>query len=302
VFDDRQPFVAKGTLSQIDTDAVIRHFLGISGLLVGRLDSKVELGGAGTAPSLLEKTLDGFLEGGLKEAQLLGNDFFPSLLAPVVAKVNAATGGNQLLDLASPALRRFSDRAVAEVRTGLQIAKGAINLSRPVTFETARGPLKLEGRVLIGGHWDLSGVLSLSPEAATALTGQRLKIDRPVPIKLAITGPLAHPRVAPTALDEVARIYATAFAGSALESELGRRARGAVADRLPPAAAGPSADEVRAQAEAAAAARARSEAEARARVEAEKARMEAEARARAEEAKRAAAEQAKSKLRGLFNR
>jgi hypothetical protein len=303
LFDDRQPFTAKGMLTQIDTDKVITHYLGISGLVVGRLSSTVELGGAGTAPSLLEKSLEGFLEGGLQQAQLFGNDFLPSLLAPVIAKVNTLPHADKLLDLANPAFRKFNDRALAEVRTGLQIAKGAINLSKPVTFETTSGPVKLDGRVLIGGRWDMSGVLSLSPEAATALTGQRLKIDRPVPIKLAVTGPLAHPRVAPTALDEVVRVYATAFAGSALQSELGRRAQGALADRLPPAAQGTSPDEARAKAEAAAAeARARSEAEARVRVEAERSRLEAEARTRADEAKRAAAEKAKDKLRGLLGR
>jgi hypothetical protein len=309
LLDDRQPFSAKGALTKIDVDAVITHFVGVPGLLGGRLDSKVELAGAGTMPTLLEKTLEGFLEGGVQQPRLLGGSFLEALLGPVVAKVNGAPGVGALLDLANPAWKRLGDRAANEMRTGLQIAKGAINLRQPVTFDTASGPVRLDGRVLIGGSWDLAGVLTLSPEAATALSAQRLKIDRPVPVKLAITGPLARPRVAPTALDEVARVFAVAFAHSALKGTAAKGAqdvldRTGLGQRLPPAGAPASVDDARAKAEAMAAeAKTRSEAEAaeaRRRLEEEKARAEAAARARAEEAKRNAAEKAKEKLRGVF--
>jgi hypothetical protein len=311
LLDEREPFKAKGTLSKIDVDAVVTHFVGAPGLLAGRLDATVALGGAGTVPSVLEQTLEGFLEGGLQQAELLGGDFLASLLAPLALKVNALPGAGRLLDASGASFKKYSDRALAEVRTNLKIERGAVNLTRPVTFETTSGPVRLDGRVLLGGKWDLAGVLTLSPAAATALAGGRLAIDQPVPIKLAVTGPLAHPRVAPTALDEVARVYALAFARSAAGRAVHEKvAAGAkellgksgLADKVPAGAAPATVDEAKAEA-AAAEARAKAEAEeVRRRADEARAKAEAEARARAEEAKQQAAQKGKEKLRGLLGR
>jgi hypothetical protein len=315
LLDEEEPFQAKGTLSGIDIGAVATHYAGVPDLLAGRLDGKIVLGGAGTTPSLLQQTLDGILEGGLREVQFLGGAYLDALLAPLAAKVNALPGAARLLDTSNAAFRAFADRTVADVNANLKVAKGAINLAQPMTLHTRSGPLRLDGRVLLGGKWDMAGVLTLSAEAASALTGNRLKIDRPIPVKLTITGPLAHPRVAPAALDEVARIYALAVArsgvGLAVKEKLKGGAenaleRAGLRDKLPAT----SADDAKAKAEAeAAAARAKAEAqaqaeleEARRRSDEAKAKAEAEARARADEAKQKASEKAKDRLRGVLGR
>jgi hypothetical protein len=311
LLDDREPFTAKGSLKNIDIGAAVTHFAGIPDLLSGRLTGSLAVGGAGTALALLEKTLEGTLNGAMHEVQLFGGRFLEALLAPLAAKVNALPGAGKLLDTASAPFRKLTDRAVAETRTSLAFQRGTLTLARPLGFETASGPLRLDGRVLLGGKWDLTGLLTLTPAAASALTANRISVDQPVPIKLAITGPIAHPKVTPTALDEVAKIYALAFArsaaGQAVRAKLQSGAqellgRAGLRDKVPT----PSVDTAKAQA---AETRARAEAEAqaasaRARAQADEARAkaEADARAKAEEAKRNASEAAKAKLKGIFGR
>jgi hypothetical protein len=319
LLDEQEPFSAKGKLENIDAGAVITHFAGIPDLVKGRLTGNVELGGKGTTTALLTRTLQGLLEGQLADAELLGGDLLGSLFAPVAAKVNALPGAGKLLDPSADAFKKAVDKGLGTVRAALAFDKGAINLNAPLVLSTRSGPLSLDGRVLLDGKWDLTGVLTLSPAAASALTGNRLQIDRPVPVKLAVGGPLAHPRVVPTALDEVVRIYALAFTRSAAGQAARAKLEGAagsllqksgLADKLPAGAKVPSATEARAQAEAQLAeSRARAQAETaaqaeRTRLAAEEARVkaEAEARVRAEEAKRKAAEKGQEKLRGLLGR
>lgn len=316
LLDEKDPFKARGTLSKIDVGAVLNHFAGTPNLISGRLDANIALGGAGTTLELLQKTLEGILEGGLQQAQLFGGGFAEALLAPVVAKVNALPGASKLLDTSSASFKQLTDRALGEVRTNLKFEGGAVNLSKPIAFDTRTGPVRLDGRVLLGGKWDLAGALTLSPAAATALTANRLQIDQPVPIRLTVTGPIAHPRVAPAALDEVVKVYALAFARSAAGQAVKAKLQGGaqqvlertgIGAKLPAAA---SADEAKAKAAAEAAqARARAEAEAaaaseeaRRRAAEAQAKAEEEARAKAEEAKRKASEGAKEKLKGLFGR
>jgi hypothetical protein len=313
LLDDSEPFAAKGNISNLDLNAVISHFTGVPNLLGGRLDAKLALGGGGTAPAILEKTLEGVLEGGLQNAQLLGGSFADALLAPVAAKVNAIPGAGKLIDTSGAAFKKLSDRALTEVRASLAFDRGTLNLSHPVNLKTASGPIELAGRVFLGGNWDLGGQLALSPEAATALTANRLSFDRPLPIKLTVTGPITRPRVAPAAVDELAKVFAVAFArsaaGQALKGKLQTGAqevlgRTGLRDKLPVQAA--SVDEARGKAEAEAAqARARAEADAEAarqRAAEATARAEAEARARADETKRNAGEAAKEKLKGILGR
>jgi uncharacterized protein involved in outer membrane biogenesis len=283
LLDDEQPFKTKGSLRNIDLGMMIGHFTGVSDLVGGRLDATVGLAGAGTTKTLLERTLAGALDGSVKELRLMGGHLVEALLDPVAARVNALPGGSKLID--PEALGKMTDRAVSDLQASVAFDKGALTFARPLTIDTAGGPLRLDGRVLLAGRWDMAGLLTLSPRAASALTGNRLGIGQPLPVKLTVTGPIARPRIEPAALDEVVRIYATALARSSLAA--GARA---AASQVSPGAS-------------AAAEHARDLAEDSRRQAAEAAaKAQEEARARAEETKKSAAEAAKDKLKGLLGR
>jgi hypothetical protein len=312
--DEQAPFKAKGVLKDVDVNTVVSHFAGVPNLVKGRLNADIGLGGVGTTPALLAKNLSGLIDGRVLDGEILAGDMIQGLLEPIAGKVNALPGVGKLIDTSAGTAKRLGDRAVSEMRTVLKFTDGAMVLAQPLKADTKSGPLRLDGRVLLAGQWDLTGLYTLTPAAATALTGNRVQIDQPLPIRLSITGPIAHPKVAPAAVDEVAKVFIVAFtksaAGQALKNKLGAGA-GQLLDKsgLPgkiPGGAPTSVDDAKAKAEAQAAEqRARAQAEGerlRGEAEAARAKAEAEARARTEEAKRKAAEQAKEKLRGLFGR
>src|SRR5262249_30147514 len=76
-------------------------------------------------------------------------------------------------------------------------------------------PLTLRGQVFMDGRLDLQGAVQLSPEAASLLVGNAVKMTEPVPVALRVGGEWRRPSITPTELAHLAPRYATAYAQSA---------------------------------------------------------------------------------------
>lgn len=308
-----QPFDLKGKLTDLDIDQVIAHFGDGRGLMRGRLSAEVDLNGKGTEPADIQTTLNGLLSGKLVNAEFVPQDLLGPIAGPLAAAVQAPGFSTLLGSGAGKRVTTAADHQLGDLAGLARVANGALELTKPLAAKTPQGPLSLTGRVLLAGQADLGGTLTLTPTAATALTGGKVPITESVPVQLRITGPLRKPTITPTNLDVLAKTFARAYlqseAGRAFQARLGAGAnellnRTGLGGKLPggggDSAATKAAAEAAAREQAAKNAAQAEAARAQAAAQAEAARKQAEEQARqqAEQAR----QNAKSKLKGIFGK
>jgi AsmA protein len=248
-------------------------------LLDGRLDATVELSGRGLASKPLLQSLTGSLGGTVFGGLFKGADLVAGVTGPLAAR----------LPFAARALEgRGATPLGKALPFKLAVADGRARLLAPLQLDTGRGALSLEGTVGLDGTLDLPATLALTPEAVSALTLGKVRLDAPLPIGFRVTGPAWKPRLEAIQLDGAVK----ALAAQAAAQALGKA--GVDAAGLQQKAAG-----ARAEAEAQAAA---AQAAARARLEAEAARLAEEQKAAAEAARKKLEEEARKRLEGLFGR
>jgi hypothetical protein len=209
-----QPFALKGTVGGMDLGALLGLLAPGSRVLAGRLDGQIDLGGRGTAPAELARSLTGNLTAGVSGAELLT----AGLLGPVVHGLAQAVKVSPLARALAQGEQRIAalgDRRLGDLAAVVRFADGAMIITRPLEAHTPYGALTLGGRVPLDGSADLQGTVALAPEAVGTLVGARLDLAGPLPVEVRVTGPLRAPRIAPIHLDAPARVLAGAFARSA---------------------------------------------------------------------------------------
>jgi hypothetical protein len=292
--DDTAPVTAKGEIKDLDVAQALARFADKRNLLTGRLSANVDVTGQGTLPELLKQTLTGKLSGRLADAQFLG----ASLLEPVARALGEAADkvpGGRLRGLTDKVMAvAAKDRRIGTLGGALRFDGGAAELIKPLEGQTPHGAISISGKVGLDGAADMLAKLKLEPATVALLTGNKVTVSQPIPVDLAITGPLEHPRVRPADAAGLARV---------LVAELSRTAAGQVVKEkaqavLDKAGAGEARDKA-----AAAEADAKQKAEA-ARVEAEAKAAEARERAQQEATDQAqkAKEAAGRKIRGIIGR
>jgi len=235
--------------------------LGKRDLLDGRLDAKVALTGQGLSAKALLPSLSGNLGGALAGGVFKGMDIASAVTGPLAKKLPFAARAVEGAVAKGTSLGR-------ELAFSLTVADGKARLARPLSLDTGRGLLTVEGTIGLDGVLDLPATLALSPEAVSALTLGKVKLPGPLPIAFRLVGPAGSPRLEGLALDGAVKALAAGAAGAVLKE------------------AGVDVGAAKAQAEA-------KVAEARATAEAEAKRV-------AEEARKRLADEAKKKLKDLF--
>jgi len=201
-----QPVTLKLDLAGVAGKELI-GFLSKYDVLDGRLDAKVALTGKGLSAKPLLQSLNGSLGGLLAGGVLKGTDLVAGVTGPLSKK----------LPFAAKALEGGTGTSLGQsLPFELALAGGKATLVKPLSFETGRGALKLEGAFGLDGTIDMPATLALSPEAVSALTLGRVKVTEPLPIGFRLGGPAWKPRVEGLVLDGAVKALATAAATSVL--------------------------------------------------------------------------------------
>jgi len=180
-------------------------------LLDGRIDAKVALSGRGLSAKALLPSLSGDLGGLLAGGLFKGIDVASAVTAPLAARLPFVAKAVGSLAGKGTSLGR-------ELAFSLAVADGKARVTRPLTLDTGRGLLTLEGGTIgLDGALDLSASLALSAEAVAALTLGKVKLGAPLPIAFRLVGPAASPRLEGLALDGAVKTLAAAAAGAVLK-------------------------------------------------------------------------------------
>lgn len=312
--DENGPFHMVGKIEDLDLGAAVNYLANAGGILKGRFSGQSDVRGVGTTFAAMRDKLNGQLRGELREIEFSGGDLAQSLIKPLSSKLSFVKA-----DAALAATSAKAEKLNAHFKPmmgTIVIKDGAVDLKTPLRYLSSLGPLDLAGRAFLSGKLDMSGNLQINKVQASALVGNTVNLNESLPLKLGIGGTWMKPSVQILDLDRVAKVYAAAYAKSALQSSAGKAVAGTLdstglgktlekAGPLPTseaeAKAKADAERARLQAEAERQAQAaKQQAKARAREEAERAKQQAEHARR--EAERRAKEEASKQLKGLFGK
>ncbi|MCU1280134.1 MAG: asmA family protein, partial [bacterium] len=193
-----------GQVSGVDVAQMLARFSG-GNVMAGRLSAQLDARGRGTTVPELERTMTGTLVGDITQAKLLAFD----LGGAVASKLSAALP----FHLPTQKLEHAND--LGTVHGEMQFADGAIVLTKPLTANTAEGPLELRGRMFFDGRLDLTGTLQLSPAAASAMLANRVKPTAALPLSLHIGGDIHHPALGIGNISDVANTLVRSGVGLA---------------------------------------------------------------------------------------
>ncbi|MGZ6098232.1 MAG: AsmA family protein, partial [Myxococcaceae bacterium] len=190
----------------------------------GVFDGKIALAGKGTTLSAVEKTLDGHIDGNLKNGAFLGADLVSAVAGPL-AKV---------LPFATKAIGGTGNTSLGEnLAVALTVDNGVAKLAKPITVQLPQAGITLGGGVGLSGTLALAGTVALSPATVKTLTGGKVTPPEAIPIALSLSGPAWAPQISgldvkPAALT-IARLAGASTIRSLVgESDIGKAAAGAL--------------------------------------------------------------------------
>lgn len=155
----------------------------------GSFDSTTEARGTGSAWEAIRRTLSGESSVSLLHADWRKLNFEAAILSTVVDQLRAVRL------LAQPPKALPTGTKLGDVRQKLRIDDGWMNLEGPLKVRTTFGTATLEGRVALDQRLDLRAATQLPPSLLAELSGGKLKLKEPVPVKVSIAGTLSHPTV-----------------------------------------------------------------------------------------------------------
>ncbi len=204
------PFKVVARLKGISAEAAQALFTEKK-VISGVLDAELQLAGSGTSRAAIEKSLDGTLEGTLRDGAFHGKDLVAGVAGPLAGKLPFAKkfteGGSTSLGKALP----FS----------IKIAGGMARLEKPLSFETGQGKVELGGGARLDGTLEMPATVALAPEVIARITGGKVKPDAPVPLAFRLAGPASSPRIEGLSVDAAAKSLAGQAAAGALGKLLG---------------------------------------------------------------------------------
>ncbi len=273
-------------LTDVSANAILTQQANMPDTLTGRMSTEMDLGGKGLQWETIRDSLSGDLGLGIANGRFeklaLGN----AVLQGVVDQVPGLN------------LDRQVKTGLKDLAGQFEVKQGRMNLIKPMQVQTAEGPMLLTGSIGLDKTLDLQGSLQLQPQTIARMSGNRIKLDRAIPVNLKLGGTLTDPEV--SGVD--GKVLAGALLGAAAMAIGGEKAAAAAeAAKKAAAEAEKRARDAAKQAEAEAR---RAAAQARAAAEKKKKELEAKARAEAEKRKKAAEkkakEEAKKRLKGIF--
>lgn len=194
----------------------------------GIFDGNITLAGKGTTLSAVEKTLDGKVDGNLKNGAFLGADLVSSVAGPLA----------KALPFATKALGETGRTPLGDnVGISLTVDNGVAKLNKPLDLKLPQANINLGGGVGLSGTLALAGTVALTPETIKTLTGGKVTPPEAIPVALSLNGPAWAPQISGLDIKPAALTIAKLAGGSALkgllgESDIGKAAGGILGGAL----------------------------------------------------------------------
>ncbi len=151
----------------------------------GVFDGNIALAGKGTTLAAVEKTLDGKIDGNLKNGAFLGADLVAAVAGPLA----------KALPFATKALGGTGHTPLGEnVGISLTVDNGVAKLNKPLTVQLPQAGVTLGGGVGLSGALALAGTVALTPETIKTLTGGKVTPSEAIPVALSLSGPAWAPQ------------------------------------------------------------------------------------------------------------
>jgi AsmA protein len=205
-----EPFKVAARLKGISAEAAQALFTEKK-VISGALDADLQLTGAGTSRAAIEKSLNGKLEGVLRDGAFHGKDLVAGVAGPLAGK----------LPFAKKVTEGGSTSLGKELPFSLKIADGMARLEKPLSFETGQGKVELGGGARLDGTLEMPATVALAPDVIAKLSGGKVKPDAQVPFTFRLVGPASSPRLEGLSVDAAAKSLAAQAATGALGKLLG---------------------------------------------------------------------------------
>ena len=194
----------------------------------GVFDGNIALAGKGTSLTAVERTLDGTINGNLKNGAFLGTDLVSAVAGPLA----------KALPFGTKALGGTGRTSLGEnLGIALAVDNGVAKLTKPITVQLPQAGITLGGGVGLSGALALAGTVALTPETIKTLTGGKVTPPEAIPVALSLSGPAWSPQITgldvkPAALT-IAKLAGASTIRSVLgESDVGKAAGGVLGGAL----------------------------------------------------------------------
>lgn len=184
----------------------------------GVFDGTVALTGRGTTAASVEKTLDGKIDGHLKDGVFLGADLVSAVAEPLAKTLPFAAHVQQVQQLAG----RGEQTPLGNVDLAMTVRDGVARLNAPLVVKTPAAVIELGGGIDLSGNLDAACTVALTPSTIESLTGGQVKPPDDIPLAFALRGPAWAPQITGLDVRPAAIAIAKLAGGNALRSLLGK--------------------------------------------------------------------------------
>ena len=189
----------------------------------GVFDGNVALAGRGTTLTDVERSLDGSVNGNLKNGAFLGADLVTAVAGPLA----------RALPFATKAFGESGRTSLGEnLAVALTVQNGVAKLAKPLDLKLPQAEISLGGGIGLSGTLALAGTVALTPSTIQTLTGGKVKPTESIPVALSLSGPAWAPQIAGLDVKPAALTIARLAGASTLKSLLGNSDVGKAASGL----------------------------------------------------------------------
>ena len=194
----------------------------------GIFDGNIALAGKGTTLTEVEKTVNGKIDGNLKNGAFLGADLVAAVAGPLAkalpfaTKAPGETGRTPLGD---------------NIGVALAVDNGMAKLTKPLEIKLPQADVSLGGSVGLSGTLALAGTVALTPQTIKTLTGGKVTPPEAIPVAFSLGGTAWSPQITGLDIQPAALTIAKLAGTSALkgifgESDIGKAAGGLLGGAL----------------------------------------------------------------------
>jgi AsmA protein len=207
-----KPWDVKLAIKNLDLAQALT-FGGKGKAFAGIFDGSIALAGKGTTLSAVEKSVDGKIDGNLKNGAFLGADLVSEVAGPRAKALPFATKGLGETGGRTP----LGDN----IGIALTVDNGMAKLTKPLDIKLPQADINLGGSVGLSGTLALAGTVALTPATIKALTGGKVTPPEPIPVALGLGGSAWAPQVTGLDIKPAALSIAKLAGASALKGLLG---------------------------------------------------------------------------------
>jgi AsmA protein len=226
-----KPWDVKLAVKSLDLAQALT-FGGKGNAFAGIFDGNIALAGKGTTLTAVERTVDGKIDGNLKNGAFLGADLVSSVAGPLAKALPFAT--KSLGGLGGEGGRTSLGENLGIAMT---VDNGVAKLTKPINLQLPQANISLGGGVGLSGALALAGTVALTPQTIKSLTGGKVTPPEPIPVALSLSGPAWAPQITgldvkPAALTIAKLAGASTLRGLLGESDVGKAAGGVLGGAL----------------------------------------------------------------------